>query len=269
MAETSILPSAGSPRTTSSILPSEGSPRTTSSILAGEVEQFARMADDWWDPAGSSAMLHKLNPVRLDYIRDRINQHWQVDEHSRRPLEGRSALDVGCGAGLLAEPLARLGASVTAIDAAPELIDVAREHAAGQGLAIDYHAVPVEEVEGQFDLITSLEVIEHVADPQSFIDALAKRLAPGGLLILSTPNQTSWSRLLTITLAEGFGRIPKGTHDFGKFIAPERMKSLLAGAGLQCLDFEGIAWTPMRGLHRSEDLRLNYLVAARWSDAAV
>jgi 2-polyprenyl-6-hydroxyphenyl methylase/3-demethylubiquinone-9 3-methyltransferase len=244
MAETSILPSAGSPRTTSSILPSEGSPRTTSSILAGEVEQFARMADDWWDPAGSSAMLHKLNPVRLDYIRDRINQHWQVDEHSRRPLEGRSALDVGCGAGLLAEPLARLG-------------------------AIDYHAVPVEEVEGQFDLITSLEVIEHVADPQSFIDALAKRLAPGGLLILSTPNQTSWSRLLTITLAEGFGRIPKGTHDFGKFIAPERMKSLLAGAGLQCLDFEGIAWTPMRGLHRSEDLRLNYLVAARWSDAAV
>jgi 2-polyprenyl-6-hydroxyphenyl methylase/3-demethylubiquinone-9 3-methyltransferase len=163
---------------------------------------------------------------------------------------------------LLSEPLARLGARVTAIDATPELIEVAREHGAGQGLAIDYRAVPVEKIEGHYDLITSLEVIEHVADPQAFIGALARRLAPGGLLILSTPNQTNWSKLLTITLAEGFGRIPKGTHDFAKFIAPERMKSLLAAAGLRCCDFEGIAFSPTRGLHLSEDLRLNYLVAA-------
>src|SRR5687767_3547106 len=126
------------------------------SIVPGEVEQFARLADDWWDPNGASAMLHKLNPVRLAYIRDRINQHWQVDEHGRQPLEGKSALDVGCGAGLLAEPLARLGAKVTAIDAAPELIEVAREHSAGQGLAIDYRAAAVEDVEGQFDLVTCL-----------------------------------------------------------------------------------------------------------------
>jgi 2-polyprenyl-6-hydroxyphenyl methylase/3-demethylubiquinone-9 3-methyltransferase len=236
--------------------------RPASSIVEGEVEQFAGLADDWWDPDGSSAMLHKLNPVRLAYIRDRINQHWSLDEHSRRPLEGKSALDVGCGAGLLAEPLARLGAQVTAIDAAAELIEVAREHSAGQGLAIDYRAVGVEDVEGQFDLITSLEVIEHVAEPQAFIASLAKRLAPGGLLILSTPNQTSRSKLLTITLAEGFGRIPKGTHDFAKFIAPDRMQSLLDAAGLRCCDFEGIAWTPLRGLHLSDDLRLNYLVAA-------
>jgi 2-polyprenyl-6-hydroxyphenyl methylase/3-demethylubiquinone-9 3-methyltransferase len=235
---------------------------TETSIVEREVEQFAKLADDWWDPNGSSAMLHKLNPVRLAYIRDRINQHWQVDEHGRRPLEGKSALDVGCGAGLLAEPLARLGATVTAIDAAPELIEVAREHARGQGLAIDYRAAAVEEVDGQFDLITCLEVIEHVADPRSFIGAIAKRLAPGGLLILSTPNQTAWSKLLTITLAEGFGRIPKGTHDYDAFIAPDRMKLLLVDAGLQCLDFEGIAWSPTRGLHLSEDLRLNYLVAA-------
>ena len=232
------------------------------SIVDREVEQFGKLADDWWDPDGASAMLHKLNPVRLSYIRDRINQHWQVDEHGRRPLEGKSALDVGCGAGLLAEPLARMGAQVTAIDAAPELIDVAREHAAGQGLQIDYRAAAVEDVEGRFDLVTCLEVVEHVADPQAFVAALARRLAPGGLLILSTPNQTGWSKLLTITLAEGFGRIPKGTHDYDAFIAPDRMKQLLADAGLQCVDFEGLAWSPTRGLHLSEDLRLNYLVAA-------
>ena len=235
---------------------------TETSILASEVEQFARLAGDWWDPDGASAMLHKLNPVRLDYIRDRINQHWSLDEHDRRPLEGKSALDVGCGAGLLAEPLARLGAQVTAIDAAAELIEVAREHAAGQGLAVDYRAAAVEDIEGQFDLITCLEVIEHVADPPSFAAALAMRLAPGGLLILSTPNATGWSKLLTITLAEGLGRIPKGTHEFDKFIAPQRMKALLDSAGLHCCDFAGIAWTPLRGLHLSDDLRLNYLVAA-------
>ena len=232
------------------------------SIVAEEVEQFAKLADDWWDPDGASAMLHKLNPVRLAYIRDRLNQHWSLDEHSRRPLEGKSALDVGCGAGLLAEPLARLGAQVTAIDAAPELIDVARDHSNRQGLSIDYRAAAVENIDGRFDLITSLEVIEHVADPQAFVEALAKRLAPGGLLILSTPNRTGWSKLLTITLAEGFGRIPKGTHDFDKFIPPEQMKQLLGEVGLKCIDFEGIAWSPTRGLHLSEDLRLNYLVAA-------
>jgi 2-polyprenyl-6-hydroxyphenyl methylase/3-demethylubiquinone-9 3-methyltransferase len=212
-------------------------------------------------------MLHKLNPVRLACIRDRINQHWQVDEHSRRPLEGKTALDVGCGAGLLAEPLARLGAKVTAVDAAAELIEVAREHAAGQGLEIDYRASPVEAVEGHYDLITSLEVVEHVADPQAFVSALGARLAPGGLLIISTPNQTNWSKLLTITLAEGAGRIPKGTHDFATFVSPEHMKALLDAADLRCLDFEGIAWTPARGLHLSDDLRLNYLVAVT-SDTA-
>jgi len=232
------------------------------SIVAEEVEQFAKLAGDWWDPDGASAMLHKLNPVRLDYIRDRLNQHWSLDEHSRSPLQGKTALDVGCGAGLLAEPLARLGAQVTAIDAAPELIEVARDHAKRQRLAIDYRAAPVEDIDGRFDLVTSLEVIEHVADPQAFVEALAKRLAPGGLLILSTPNRTVWSKLLTITLAEGFGRIPKGTHDYDQFIPPERMKALLDNAGLKCCDTEGIAWSPARGLHLSEDLRLNYLVAA-------
>ena len=142
------------------------------------------------------------------------------------------------------------------------MIAAAREHAAGQGLEIDYRVAAIEGLQGTFDLITSMEVIEHTSDPQQFLDALAKRLAPCGLLILSTPNATAWSRLITITLAEGIGAIPKGTHDFEKFIAPERMKQLLANAGLKCLDVEGLAFSPTRGLHLSEDVRLNYLVAA-------
>jgi 2-polyprenyl-6-hydroxyphenyl methylase/3-demethylubiquinone-9 3-methyltransferase len=233
-----------------------------STIVADEVKQFAAHAGDWWDPNGSEAMLHKLNPVRLKYIRDQIDQHWQCDECGRTPLAARTALDVGCGAGLLAEPLARLGAKVTGLDAAAELVAVAREHAAVTSLDIDYRAGELTEMEGEFDLITCMEVIEHVADPAAFVKALAKRLAPDGLLILSTPNATGWSKLLMIIVAEGIGRIPKGTHDFDKFISPERMKVLLNDAGLRCLDVEGIAWSPTRGLHLSDDVRLNYLVAA-------
>ncbi len=236
---------------------------TSTSVVPGEVEQFAQLAGDWWDPDGPSAMLHKLNPVRLAYIRDRINQHWSLDEHGRRPLEGKSALDVGCGAGLLAEPLARLGAKVTAIDAAPELIEVAREHALRQGLEIDYRLAAVEGVEGRFDLVTSLEVIEHVADPQAFIDDLAARLAPGGLMILSTPNRTAWSRLIMITVGEGTGRIPAGTHDWEKFLTPEEMRALLADAGLEVVDQTGLGWNPARGFHLTEDCSLNYILAAR------
>ncbi len=226
-----------------------------SSIVSNEVRQFAAQAGGWWDPDGPEAMLHRLNPVRLKYIRDQVDQHWQCDECRRTPLEGRTALDVGCGAGLLAEPLARLGATVTGLDASPELIAVARAHAAARGLEVDYRAGELAEGEGEFDLVTCMEVIEHVPEPAAFI-------APGGLLILSTPNATGWSKLLMITIGEGLGRIPRGTHDFAKFIAPERMKLPLADAGLRCLDVEGIAWSPTRGLHLSDDVRLNYLVSA-------
>ena len=229
-------------------------------IVKEEAERFGALASDWWDPTGRSAMLHKLNPVRLKYIRDQIDQHWQCDECSRTPLEGKTALDVGCGAGLLAEPLARLGAAVTGIDAAPEVVAVAREHSASMGLEIDYRSGDVQALEGQFDLVTAMEVIEHVADPAEFVKALARRLAPGGVLILSTPNATGWSRLLMITVAEGLGHVPRGTHEFDKFIAPDRMKMLFGDAGLKCLDVEGIAWSPTRGLHLSDDVRLNYLV---------
>jgi 2-polyprenyl-6-hydroxyphenyl methylase/3-demethylubiquinone-9 3-methyltransferase len=236
---------------------------TRSSIVAREIAQFNAQAADWWDPDGSERMLHKLNPVRLAYVRDMVDQHWQADEQGFRPLDGKTALDVGCGAGLLAEPLARLGARVTAVDAAPELIKAAKAHAAGQALAIDYRHSTVEQLDGRFDLVTAMEVIEHIADPQAFLNSLAARLAPGGLLVVSTPNRTAKSRLLMITIAEGIGQIPKGTHDHGKFITPDEMKTMMAAAGLAVIDCEGIAFSPTRGLHLSEDLSLNYLIAAR------
>ena len=227
-----------------------------------EAAHFGALAADWWDPNGSSAMLHKLNPVRLRYIRDRIDQHWGLDETGLKPLAGKRAADVGCGAGLLAEPLARLGAAVTGIDAAPENIAAAREHALGQGLEIDYRVGGAEALEGRFDLVTSLEVVEHVADPAAFVGALAAAVADGGLLILSTPNRTAWSRLLLIGLGEGLGQIPKGTHDWDRFIAPDELKGLLRSAGLEVLDTAGLSWTPTRGFALSEDLSLNYLLTA-------
>jgi 2-polyprenyl-6-hydroxyphenyl methylase/3-demethylubiquinone-9 3-methyltransferase len=228
-----------------------------------EAEHFGRMAADWWDPDGSSAMLHKLNPVRLTYIRDRIDQHWGLDEHDLRPLKNRRAADVGCGAGLLAEPLARLGAQVAAVDAAPENIEAARDHATGQGLEIDYRVGGVEALRGKYDLVTSLEVVEHVADVRAFVAGLAGALAPHGLLILSTPNRTAWSRILLITIGESIGGIPPGTHEWDKFLTPDELVALLAEAGLVAEDITGLGWSPTRGFHLTDDKSLNYLVTAR------
>lgn len=229
-----------------------------------EAAHFGSMAADWWDPKGSSAMLHKLNPVRLRYIRDAVDRHWPGQDRSFRPLAGRRALDVGCGAGLLAEPLARMGAALTALDAAEENIAVARSHAEGQGLTIDYRATPVERLEESgFDLVTSMEVIEHVADPAAFVAALADRLAPDGLLILSTPNRTPLSRLAMITIGESVGGIPKGTHDWHKFLNPEELTKLLEDAGLEVTDSTGLSFTPGRGFILSSNKAINYLLTAR------
>ncbi|MEA3004280.1 MAG: 2-polyprenyl-6-hydroxyphenyl methylase / 3-demethylubiquinone-9 3-methyltransferase [Sphingomonadales bacterium] len=235
----------------------------TATIDPVQAEHFGRLAADWWDPNGSSAMLHKLNPVRLAYLRDRIDQHWGLDECSLRPLEGRRAADVGCGAGLLAEPLARLGAEVTGVDAAPENVAVARAHALGQGLAVDYRVGSVEALDGRYDLVTSLEVVEHVAEPRAFIHGLAGALAEDGLLILSTPNRTSLSRLMMIVVGEGTGRIPKGTHDWEKFLCPEELCALLTDAGLEIVDVTGLAWGPARGFHLSDNKSLDYFVTAK------
>lgn len=238
-----------------------------STIDPREAEHFGRMAADWWDPKGSSAMLHKLNPVRLGYIRSQIDRHWSADETARRPLTGKSAVDVGCGAGLLAEPLARLGAQVTGVDAAPENIAAARLHAEGQGLVIDYRVGGVETLSQQYDLVTSLEVIEHVRDPRGFVWGLAEAMAPDGLLILSTPNRTSMSRLMMITLAEGLGRIPKGTHDWQKFLTPEELCALLRDAGLEIVDCTGLAFTLTGGFVLSDNKSLDYFVTARRAGA--
>jgi 2-polyprenyl-6-hydroxyphenyl methylase/3-demethylubiquinone-9 3-methyltransferase len=233
------------------------------SIDPKEAAHFGAMAADWWDPNGSSAMLHRLNPVRLHYIRDQVDRHWGLDETSLKPLAGRSAADVGCGAGLLAEPLARLGATVTGIDAAPENIAAARVHAEGQGLGIDYRAGGSEALEGRYDLVTSLEVVEHVADPAAFVAGLAAAVAEGGLLILSTPNRTQWSRLIMITAGEALGRIPKGTHDWDKFIAPDELAAMIRAAGLEIVDTTGLGWSPASGFALGDDLSLNYLVTAK------
>lgn len=228
-----------------------------------DAAHFGALAADWWDPEGSSAMLHKLGPARLGYIRARIDQHWGVDEHELKPLAGKRAVDVGCGAGLIAEPLARLGAAVTAIDAAAENIAAARAHAEGQGLAVDYRVGGVEALEGRFDLVTCLEVVEHVADVDAFLAGLAGALAPGGLLILSTPNRTTLSKLALITIGEGTGRIPKGTHDWNRFLTPDELTARLAAAGLAVSDVTGLGWSPTRGFQLTADTSLNYLLAAK------
>ena len=236
----------------------------SSTIRAEEAAHFGTLAADWWDPKGSSAMLHRLNPVRLRYIRDQLNHHWQLDEHDRKPLVGKAAVDVGCGAGLLCEPVARLGAEMVGIDAAPENIAAARLHAEGQGLAIDYRTGSIDVLGPEpFDLITSMEVVEHVEDPSAFVRGLAGALAPGGLLILSTPNRTPLSRLTMITLGEGLGAIPRGTHDWDRFLTPEELRVQVEAAGLEVLDVTGLAFGPARGFHLSESLKLNYLVTAR------
>lgn len=228
-----------------------------------EAAHFGTLAADWWDPKGSSAMLHRMNPVRLRFVRAMIDRHFGADPAARRPLAGKRALDVGCGAGLLSEPLARLGAAVVGLDAAPENIAVAQAHADGQGLAIDYRAQPVETLVGErFDLVCCMEVIEHVADPAGFVAALSRTLAPGGLLVLSTPNRTALSRLALVTVGEGLRMIPRGTHDWGKFLQPAELDALLGGAGLTGIETRGLSLDPRTGFVLSDDLRMDYLVAA-------
>lgn len=239
----------------------------TATIDPKEAAHFGALAAEWWDPKGSSAMLHKLNPVRLAFIREAIDAHFGIDSRALRPLAGKRALDVGCGAGLLCEPLARLGAQVTGVDAAPENIAAARAHADGMGLSADiitYH-------EGElatlglfgFDLVCSLEVIEHVTDKAAFLKTLADALAPDGLMILSCPNRTPQSRLLLVEVAERLGHVPRGTHDWKQFVTPAELRDLASGAGLVLNEPKGITWSPLSGLHLSDDLSLNYIATAR------
>ena len=239
------------------------SAQESGSIVPAEAAHFGKLAADWWDPKGSSAMLHKLNPPRLRHIRATIDAHWGLDPEALRPLTGRRAADIGCGAGLLAEPLARMGARVTAIDAAPENIAVAGAHAVKQGLAIDYRVGGVEALDGErFDLVTSMEVIEHVAQPAAFIAGLAGLLEDDGVLILSTPNRTPLSKLAMIHVGEGLGLVPRGTHDWQKFLTPEELTGHIEAAGLRVIDRRGLSFSPGAGFHLSDNLSLDYLLTA-------
>lgn len=232
-------------------------------IRPAEAEHFGKLAAEWWDPKGSSAMLHKLNPVRLGFMRDHIDVHFHKATEDLRPLAGRRALDAGCGAGLLCEPLARMGADVTGIDAAQENIAAAKVHAAGSGLIIDYRCGEIGALGlSGYDLVCSMEVIEHVADKPAFIAALAGAMKPEGLMVLSTPNRTARSRLLLVEGAERFGMVPRGTHHWADFVTPDELRELLDGAGLKMGEPCGIAWSPGKGLHLSTDMALNYVVTA-------
>ena len=237
---------------------------STATIRPDEAAHFGKLAADWWDSQGSSAMLHKLNPVRLGFLREAVDMHWGGDVESVKPLTGKTALDAGCGAGLLCEPLARLGADVTGVDAAAENVAAAKAHAEGSGLAIDYRLGELSALGlGRFDLVTSMEVIEHVEDKAAFVAQLAAHLAPGGLMVLSTPNRTLKSRTLMVGAAEALGAVPRGTHHWEDFVTPEELAALLQGAGLAMGEPKGIAFSVGKGLHLSGDLSLNYIVTAR------
>ena len=233
-------------------------------INAAEAAHFGALAAEWWDPKGSSAMLHKLNPVRLRFIRSAIDAHFGGDGKARHPLSGKTALDVGCGAGLLCEPLARLGGEVTGVDAAPENIEAAKGHAALSGLSINYRAGEIAaQGLGQFDVVTCMEVIEHVVDPAAFVAELVRHVKLEGLLLISTPNRTTASRVFLVEAAERLGQVPRGTHDWDKFQTPDEITVLLEDTGLEVMDMKGIAFSPMSGLHLSDNMALNYILSAR------
>jgi 2-polyprenyl-6-hydroxyphenyl methylase / 3-demethylubiquinone-9 3-methyltransferase len=245
---------------------SEASPPAAASISADEAGFFGKLAEDWWNPNGSSAMLHRITPVRSAFIRDEAAAHFGREPRQRRPFTGLSALDIGCGAGLQAEPLARMGFAVTGIDAAPENIAAASAHAARTGLAIDYRATSVEALAAsgaRFDLVTCLEVVEHVADRDAFFAALAAMVAPGGLAILSTPNRTALSWTVLIAGAEILTRqIPRGAHDWQRFMTPPELGEALTNAGLTVGDTRGLSWRPGLGFVMSDDDMVNYFITA-------
>ena len=247
---------------------SRGETKSTggTTIRPEEAAHFGRLARDWWDAKGPMASLHQVNPVRLQFIRDAIDMHWASDIEAAAPLRGKSALDIGCGAGLVCEPLARLGGDVTGVDASTENIGVASAHADASGLDIRYMAGELASLQlGQFDLVTCLEVIEHVSDKAAFLRDVAASLKPDGLLVMSTPNRTAASKLLLVEAAERVGYVPRGTHDWDDFVTPDELGSLLADAGLAMGEPRGIAWRPGKSLHLSADMSLNYIVTARFA----
>jgi 2-polyprenyl-6-hydroxyphenyl methylase / 3-demethylubiquinone-9 3-methyltransferase len=236
---------------------------------ADEVARFAAIADAWWDPCGEFGPLHRLNPTRIAYIRDRIAGHFGRDPLAPQPLHGLHILDVGCGGGLVAEPMARLGAAVTGIDADENGVRVAEAHARKAGLAITYRKAVPEDLLGTqeppFDAVVSMEVVEHVTDSRAFLSACADLLRPGGLLVLATLNRTLKSLALAKIGAEYILRwLPVGTHDWRKFVRPSELAAGLRRCGLQVEDLTGMRYDPLadKWSLSSTDLDVNYLVCA-------
>lgn len=243
-----------------------GSGRTT--IDPDEVKKFSAIADEWWDPFGKFKPLHKFNPVRLAYIRNAVSAHYGRDETSAKPLSGLTLLDIGCGGGLVAEPMRRMGAEVTAIDASERNIKTALAHAQPLGLEIDYRATTVEdlapEMGAAFDVILNLEVVEHVADVEVFLETSASLLKPGGIMVMATLNRTLKALALAKIGAEYILRwLPAGTHDHSKFVKPEEARAALSRAGLTVTEEAGVSYNPLADKWRvSSDTDVNYMLTA-------
>jgi 2-polyprenyl-6-hydroxyphenyl methylase/3-demethylubiquinone-9 3-methyltransferase len=239
----------------------------SASVDADEVAKFERLAAEWWDPDGGFRPLHKLNPARLAFLRDTIARHFGRDAARPRPFAGIRLLDIGSGGGLVAEPMARLGAEVVGIDPGGANIEAARMHAAESGLALDYRATEAEALAAageRFDVVLALEVVEHVPDVQQFIDACARLLKPGGLLFLATINRTPKAFALAIVGAEYLLRwLPRGTHAFSKFQRPDELEEALARAGLAKSAATGLVYDVLRdSWKRSTNMDVNYMLAA-------
>ena len=239
----------------------------TSSVDTAEVAKFEAMAAEWWDPEGKFKPLHMMNPVRLDYITRQIAAEFGRDLKAPRPFEGLRLLDIGCGGGLLSEPMARLGAKVVGADAAERNIPVARVHAEAQDLPIDYRHTTAEALVAggeSFDVVLAMEIVEHVADPAAFVATCHALLSPGGLMIASTINRNAKSFMAAIVGAEWVMRwLPKGTHDWAKFITPEELTGMIARAGLDPVDRKGFVFNPVswQWSISDRDLSVNYVAA--------
>ena len=241
--------------------------QTTSTIDALEVDRFAALADEWWDPHGPFAPLHKLNPIRLGFIRDQICDRFGRDGLSGKPLQGLEILDAGCGGGLISEPLARMGAVVTGVDAADKNVEAASIHAAQMGLAIDYREGTVEMLCDQgrtFDVVLAIEIVEHVADVNLFTQACGSLVKPGGILICSTISRTLKSLALAKIGAEYILRwLPRGTHDWRRFLTPAELSRAFRDAGLVTDAVTGVGFDPVnRDWALTDDLTVNYMITA-------